>query len=406
MTVDAKIEPPTDREERARAWIHALTDLPDRFAGTSVERLAGERIAAWMRGLGGRDVALEPTPGAPRAGLVLALHTGVALLGLWRGGVLGVLLTAIALWSFRNDLRHGRPKLSKLLPAADSVNAVGRLGAAAPTRRVVLSAHIDSAQAGVLFARALADRFAALAGRQARRDAPPPGPLALPEGLLMAAVVLTLGAWMGAHGALFGGLRAVVGLGLALTCGLTLQWAFSPPTPGANDNASAVAAMLTCAERLAAQLPADVELWMVGTGAEEVGCCGMHGFVARHADWPIDKTYYINFECVGGGALHYIRSEGLLAKTHFPAPLNDLARRLAASGAFGVVTPTDLLAATDGHVPALRGYPTLSLISLEVNGVPRNYHRREDTVDAIDPAMVVRAADFGAAVAAAALRTE
>src|SRR5215470_145133 len=169
MTVDAKIEPPTDREERARTWIHALTDLPDRFAGTSVERLAGERIAAWMRGLGGRDVALEPTPGAPRAGLVLALHTGVALLGLWRGGVLGVLLTAIALWSFRNDLRHGRPRLSKLLPAADSVNVVGRLGAAAPTRRVVLSAHIDSAQAGVLFARALADRFAALAGRQARR---------------------------------------------------------------------------------------------------------------------------------------------------------------------------------------------------------------------------------------------
>jgi hypothetical protein len=41
---------------------------------------------------------------------------------------------------------------------------------------------------------------------------------------------------------------------------------------------------------------------------------------------------------------------------------------------------------------------------LEANGVPRNYHRIEDTVDAIDTAMVVRAADFGAAVADAALR--
>jgi hypothetical protein len=217
--------------------------------------------------------------------------------------------------------------------------------------------------------------------------------------------VLALIGWLGAHGFLMGLLRFLVEIGLALITGLTLQWAWSPPTPGANDNASAVAAMLTCAERLAGELPDDVELWMVGTGAEEVGCCGMHGFVEHHAAWPADTTYYVNFECVGGGALHYIRSEGLLTKTHVPPALNEIARALAASGAFGEVTPTDLLAATDGHVPATRGYPTLSLITLEANGVPRNYHRPDDTVDAIDTAVVVRAADFAAAVAAAALRS-
>ena len=36
--------------------------------------------------------------------------------------------------------------------------------------------------------------------------------------------------------------------------------------------------------------------------------------------------------------------------------------------------------------------------------MPRNYHRAEDTVDAIDMSMVVRAADFGAAVALDALQ--
>jgi Iap family predicted aminopeptidase len=164
--------------------------------------------------------------------------------------------------------------------------------------------------------------------------------------------------------------------------------------------------MLTCAERLAAELPADVELWVVGTGAEEVGSCGMHSFVDRHRDWPLDTTFFVNFECVGGGALHYIRSEGLLAKSYFPPQLNEQARRIAATGELGAVTPTDLLAATDGYVPANRGYPTLSLIALEANGVPRNYHRVEDTVDAIDTAMVIRAADFGAAVASAALRAD
>jgi Zn-dependent M28 family amino/carboxypeptidase len=164
--------------------------------------------------------------------------------------------------------------------------------------------------------------------------------------------------------------------------------------------------MLTCAERLLRQLPEDVELQLVGTGAEEVGCCGMRGFVARHSDWSLESTYFVNFECVGGGLLHFICSEGVLRKVHFPPMLLELARRVAASGAFAEVTPTHLLASTDGHVPAERGYPSLSLISLDSNGVPLNYHRIEDTADGIDPGTVVRAADFGAAVAMAALRAE
>lgn len=391
------------RRERAREWIKALTELPDRFAGTPVERAAATRIADWMRELPAREVGLEPSPSAPRAGYVLALHAALALLGIWIGGVLGVLITGVALWSFRSDLRHRRPRLAKLLGAPDSVNVCGRLGSAAPRRRVVLSAHIDSAQAGALFAPALADRFASIASARKRSDTPPAGPLALPEAFMIAAFVIAVASWMGAHGALFTIVRWIGEIGLALTIALTMQWAWSPPTPGANDNASAVAAMLLCAERLKNDLPDDVELWMVGTGAEEVGCCGMRGFVDQHAGWPTDATYYVNFECVGGGALHYIRSEGLLDKTYFPPGLNEIARGVAASGEFGEVTATDLLAATDGHVPASRGYPTLSLISLEANGVPRNYHRVEDTVDALDLAMVVRAADFGAAVVKQAL---
>jgi hypothetical protein len=403
MTAQPNTEGPA-RAQRAHDWIRTLTESPDRFAGTPVERAVAERVGAWMRGLGARDVDLEPAPGAPRAGFVLALHTALGLLGLWRGGFAGALLAGVALWSFRSDLRHGRPRLARLLPAPDSVNVIGRLGATAPRRRVILSAHIDSAQAGWLFSRAMADRFAALAARSRRSDGPPPGPLAFPEALMVGGALLAVVGWMGAHGFLFGLLSTAVGVALALTCAMTLQWALSAPTPGANDNASAVAAMLTCGERLAAELPDDVELWMVGTGAEEVGLCGMHDFVERRADWPTDSTFYVNFECVGGGALHYIRSEGLLGKVSFPPALNDIASRIAASGGFGDVTPTDLLAATDGHVPAMRGYPTLSLISLEANGVPRNYHRAEDTVDAIDTDMVVRAADFGAAVAIEALR--
>jgi Iap family predicted aminopeptidase len=62
-----------------------------------------------------------------------------------------------------------------------------------------------------------------------------------------------------------------------------------------------------------------------------------------------------------------------------------------------------LLAGTDGNVPARLGYPTLSIIALEENGVPRNYHQVTDTPDRIDMDTVVRAADFGVAAARFAL---
>jgi len=390
------------REARAYEWIRTMTQSAERFAGSTAERRVAERVGEWMRALGAREVVFEPVASAPRSGFVLALHAGATLLGLWWGHFLGAVLAVVSLWSFRSHLRRRVQRLSRLLPSPESLNVVGRLGAATPKRRVVLSAHIDSAQAGFLFSKTVADIFAGLAGK---RDGgrPPVGPLALPEAIMIAGALIAVAAWLGAHGVLFGLARLATVGGLLLTGALTLQWALSPPTPGANDNASAVAAMLTCAERLLPQLPDDVELWLVGTGAEEVGCCGMHAFVERRRDWPPDATFFVNFECVGGGRLHYIRSEGVLEKGYFPPRLNEIARQLTADGAWGDVTPTDLLAATDGHVPAAAGYPAMSLISLEANGVPRNYHRVEDTVEALDMGMVVRAADFGAAVAMAAL---
>jgi len=290
--------------------------------------------------------------------------------------------------------------LSRWLPGAPSINVIGRVGSPAPARRVVLSAHIDTAQAGLAFRPGLSHPFA---GLQQRGDGPPAGPLALPNALLVGGALMAVSGWMGAHGLLWGVLKTVSAIGLLTTCAVGLQWATAAATPGANDNASAVASMLTCAESLRAGLPADVELWVLGTGAEEVGCNGMHSFVEAHRDWPPESTYFVNFECTGGGALHVIRTEGMLNRAVYPPTLVELARRVAAGGAFGTVTPTDLLAGTDGHVPAERGYPTLSLISLEANGVPRNYHLAEDTVDGIDMSLVVRAGDFGAAVAQAAL---
>lgn len=394
-----------EREIQARGWIEQLVDLPARYAGSASERQAAERIAGWMRALGIRDVSVLPVPGGMRPGLVLGVHTGLGAIGCFWGGFVGAVLATLAAWSFWQEFRHHRSLLARLIHPPDSVNVVARVGPDAPTRRVILTAHLDTTQAGWIFSPTPSDWFARTGRALRRQDGQPPAALSVPAALLIGAVVLALSSWFGGYGFLFNLLRVFTGMALLVACGLGLQWAASPPTPGANDNASAVAAMLSCAERLLTALPGDVELWVVGTGAEEVGCGGMRAFVEQHS-WPTEGTYWVNFECVGGGTLHYLNSEGMLNRINYTPTLIELARRVAASGVFGEVTPTDLLAATDGHVPAERRYAVLSLISLESNGVPRHYHRPDDTVGGIDLTTVIRAADFGSSVVTAALRGE
>ena len=314
-------EPPkrSAREERAFGWISGLSELPERAAGSPSEREAAARVAGWMKELGLGAARIEPVPARPRSGWGLALHAAVAGAGLLLGGVFGAALALLAALSFRAEMRGRGRWLSRLLPAPASVNVVASTSVDAPRARVVLSAHIDAAQAGWLFAKPLADFFAARAQRGRRDGDAPPGPNALPEAILMGAGLVALASGLGASGLLLDLARLGVGAALLLVLALGAQWASARCSPGANDNASAVAAMLTCAEQLLALLPADVELWLVGTGAEEVGCCGMHALLAAHPDWRPEATYFVNFECVGGGALHWIRSEGTLGKTRLPA---------------------------------------------------------------------------------------
>lgn len=396
----------SSRAQRALAWIESLASLPDRGAGTPGEREAAERVADWLRDLGLADTRLIRFPARPHPGVVLAAHGGLAAVALVWGGFLGAVLACLAAASWGRQHRGQATLLGAALPVPDSVNVQARTGAKASCCRVVLSAHIDATRAGLIFSRELADWFARTSRMRAGRSGVNRGPSDLPRMILLAAAVLAVGDWMGAEGLVFGLLGAVV-LVLAAVVGLAgLQWANAQPTPGANDNASAVAAMLLCAERLLPDLPDHVELWVVGTGAEEVGLCGMRALLDAHPEWTPDDTWFVNFECVGGGALHWIRSEGTGSKAAYPPTFLELARRLALAGQHGQVTGTDLLAGTDGRIPAERGFPTLSLISLEANGVPRNYHLREDRPEGVDLDTVVRAADFGAAAAAAALRGE
>ena len=385
-----------ERQIRAFHWIRMLAEIPGRVAGSKAEWEAGSRVESWFRDLGIEEIATEAVASRPRPGWVLALHFGLGAVACAFGGLLGLALALVAGASLWREAVGGKPGLGRWLPRRASQNVVARVGAPRPRRRVVLTAPIDAPAPGRLFRRRFGPRFDPSYGAARASIAPV-------AWLAGTAVVLAASA-LGAEGASIGLARIVAGGVCAVGCLGGLEWARAAGSPGAADNAAGVAAMLTAAEQLAAQLPPDVELWCVATGASQVGSCGARQLLADHPEWVSDRTAFVHFETLGSGELHWIRSDGSLLPVSYPPMLTELARRVAASEAYGVVTPVDLSGDTDGQPLARAGAQVLGLTTLGPALEPRRPREADDLPEHVDTELVVRAADFGCCVVSAYLR--
>jgi len=95
------------------------------------------------------------------------------------------------------------------------------------------------------------------------------------------------------------GLRTIAAINLAAMVLIRFRRDSSPDfVAGANDNASGVAAMLSLAERLAADRPNRVAMWFIATGSGHAACCGMHRVMEQKLFDPAN-TLFINIEEVG-----------------------------------------------------------------------------------------------------------
>jgi hypothetical protein len=388
-----------ERQIRAFHWIRLLSELSGRHAGTDQEGEAARRVEMWLRDLGLEEVSLASVPSRPRQGTLLAAHAGVAALGCALGGVAGFALALLAALSFPREMSGGAAWLTRWLPVRDSVNVVGRVGARKPRRRVVLLASLDAGQASALFSGRLREWISG-----ARADGMPRGAFSLPMHALLAAAAVTAATALGADGVLALVARVSLGVSLGVLALLGVRWARDTSSSGANDDASGVAAMLTAVEQLAAQLPPDVELWCAAAGAGRAGGQGVRALLDAHPEWKGDHTAFVGFDAVGGGALHWARSDGALARAAHAPLLGELARRVAASGAYGDVSPFDLAFETCAHEVARRGAQGLALVGLQPDRLPLHWRSADDEPKHVDTETVIRAADFGCCVLSAYLR--
>jgi Peptidase family M28 len=301
------------------------------------------------------------------------------------------LLGLTAAMLLHDDVSGGRLWFRRVLPRRKTYNVIAELGDPAAQHTVVLSAHHDAAHGGLIFShdaqRALFGRFPALLDRL--NTAPPMMWLVIAGPLLAGAAGLI-------------GSRRLARRAAALCVGVIafmLDIGLREVVPGANDNASAVAATLGVARALT-ERPADgVRVLLVFPGSEESFLEGMQAFGRRHFDaLDRERTLFLNFESVGSPELVLMEGEGMLRMFDYTPALKQLVAELAERDGIALRRGQRTRSATDALIPLRGGFSAMSLVSIEWYKLPSNYHLSSDTAENVNHDSVARAAALGEAL--------
>ena len=168
----------------------------------------------------------------------------------------------------------------------------------------------------------------------------------------------------------------------------------APFSPGANDNASAAAMVLTLAEELKRNPPEHTRLWFVLTGCEEVQHYGMINFLKRHKhDFHNPKV--LVFEMLGVAGPAWETKEGILIPFRPDKTLLKIVETIAVEHPDLDAYPSFIVGGNSEMADAVRaGLPAITFFGLTPEGQAPYWHQMEDTVDKIDPDVLARTYTF------------
>lgn len=257
---------------------------------------------------------------------------------------------------------------------------------------IVLLAHHDAAHTGLIFhpapQRWVCERWPALIDRQDTSI-----PLHWP--FVASGAVTAAGALLRRTGLVrLGTALSLAGIGVAIDVGRR------PAVPGANDNLTAVAALVAIARRLRQRPVSGARVLLVSCGSEESLQEGMRAFARRRfAGLLRERTWFVNLETLGSGhELVVLEGEGPLRIEDYPPWFCDLVAGCAQEAGVALRRGLRSRASTDSVVANRAGYPVTTLVSLTRCKALANYHWPTDTADNVDYARVHDAVDVGEAV--------
>jgi hypothetical protein len=362
-----RIERPSasDGERRAAEWLVAQFD--ELGAEARIEAEDAHGTYWWPLGIGAALGALG------------------AVAGLRGRRILGTLLGAVGAAGMVDDFPPGKRRLRRILPRRTTYNVVCELGDPNAERTVVLSAHHDAAHSGLVFHPAL-PKLAERLGMLERTDTSPP---------LMAPVVG--GPVLAALGVL-AGRRWLAKLGLGLGLGSIAAMADigrRKSVPAANDNGTAVVALLALARRFLADQPPGVRVILLSTGSEESFSEGMKAFGERHfGELPRESTFFLCLETLGATHLLALQGEGFLKMRDYPPRALAFVERVAGEQGVWLYPNLRTYNGTDALEPRVAGYETVALCSCTDQKQPGRYHWPDDIAANVNFDTVQRAIDL------------
>lgn len=349
-------------------------EIGPRPSASKAERQAAEYIEQQLKSFG-YFVKVEPFRSVRSFShtytliFLLAVAGFVAAVAFDKAAV-GLLLAGVAVVAFVGENTTSLHLANALIPKGKSQNVVGRLAARdLPRRRLVLSAHYDSAKSGLMWHPKLVKNFRVTF-------------LVEFASLLLLPLLLGAEALTGIRALTYVAIPFAVIVTIALLL-LVHREIFHKHVDGANDNASGVGVMLSLAEALSADASADTEVMVVATGCEEAGLVGMQKFLAKHSD-DVERAWMINIDNVGAGEISYTTAEGMLLRHKTGKPLLEVAEKVARLPGMNVTGRPFRVMSNDTEPVLLRRLDAITVIGT-TDGVPVNWHWKTDTLENIDP---------------------
>ena len=375
--------------------IRELCAFEGRGPGTDAERRAAQALAGRLRAIG-RRADLEPFFSHPQYALVHLIHALLGIAGSLLATVqpaVGFALVLFAAASTYLDLNTRLYLVRSLLFRRVSQNVVSAGNRPDAPARLILMAHYDAARTGYVFSKA-SKRIRRLPER-VRLSL---GPFRLFFWLGLAPLLPILGARMAGFDATWlNAVQAIPTIVLIIAAFLLIDIALSEIVPGAYDNASGVAAVLSAADELTADPPPNLDVWIVLTGAEESFCEGSRAFVrSRRKQLDRASTYFVNVDSVSYGQVAYEISEGAVISIPHDRQLVELAEALGTAGAAdGSALPIRHPLLDDALPPRIRRLRSITIRTTDSGGnLAPWYHTHEDVPERVESAALNRATNF------------
>jgi hypothetical protein len=379
--------------------IRELCAFEGRGPGTDAERRAANALAGRLRS-SGRRADIEPFFAHPEYAVVYLIHAALGIAGSLLATVqpaAGFALVLFAAASTYLDLNTRVYLVRSLLFRRVSQNVVSPGNRPEAPIRLILMAHYDAARTGYLFSKA-SKRIRRLPERTRLAL----GPFRVFFWIGLAPLLPILGARMaGLDATWLNAVQAIPTIVLIVAAFLLIDIALSEIVPGAYDNASGVAAVLSAAEELTNDPPENLDVWVVLTGSEESFAEGSRAFVrSRRKELDRASTYFLNVDSVSSGGVAYEVSQGAVISIPHDRHLVELAEALAAAGAAGGGARAirhPLL--DDALPPRIRRLRSITLRTMDERGnLAPWYHTDEDLPERVDSEALRRATDFAVAL--------